>query len=99
MGMCVCVCVCGGVISQLLGLQAHCKEIIEEVGVPIVSNQVQFSLLDRRPLTKGMAAYFATKGVKILAYGTLYVAFFRRYLWCLAESTGMRTAEHSVLTD
>lgn len=41
-----------------------------DAGVPVVSNQVQFSLMDRRPLN-GMVQYCATNGIKLLAYGSL----------------------------
>ncbi len=44
--------------------------IIGEHGIRIVSNQVQFSLVDRRPLAK-MAAFCAEHGIVLLAYGTL----------------------------
>jgi aryl-alcohol dehydrogenase-like predicted oxidoreductase len=38
-------------------------------GINLVSNQVQFSLIDQRPLAK-MAPYCGAEGAKILAYGT-----------------------------
>ena len=40
-------------------------------GVPVVSNQVQFSLLDQRPERSGMRAWCAEKGVQIIAFGTV----------------------------
>eukprot|EP00808_Paulinella_micropora_P007819 g30712.t1 len=59
---------------RLLGLTnfdtEHVKEIIEEHKIPIASNQVQFSLLDRRPL-KAMTSLCKKHGCKLLAYGTL----------------------------
>lgn len=55
---------------------ARCRELVSN-GIPIVSNQVQFSLLDRRPLN-AMIPFFleeAQRGgggdIKILAYGVL----------------------------
>ena len=39
-------------------------------GIPIVSNQVQYSLIDRRPEV-GMAEFSRENGVSLLAYGTL----------------------------
>jgi aryl-alcohol dehydrogenase-like predicted oxidoreductase len=45
------------------------KQIVE-AGIPIVSNQVQFSLIDRRPLNK-MAEVCTKHNVKLLAYGTV----------------------------
>ncbi len=43
---------------------------IVEHGIPVVSNQVQFSLVDRRPLAR-MAAFCAGRGIGLFAYGTL----------------------------
>lgn len=43
---------------------------MSEAGVKIVNNQVQYSLLDRRP-ENGMAAYCAEQGIKLLPYGVL----------------------------
>jgi len=45
------------------------RRIIES-GVPVVSNQVQYSLVDRRPEAR-MAAWCGEHGVTLLAYGTL----------------------------
>jgi aryl-alcohol dehydrogenase-like predicted oxidoreductase len=44
--------------------------IIAENGIGIVSNQVQYSLVDRRPETR-MASFCREHGVTLLAYGTL----------------------------
>jgi aryl-alcohol dehydrogenase-like predicted oxidoreductase len=44
--------------------------IIADHGVPIVSNQVQYSLVDRRPEAR-MAAFCREHGMTLLAYGTL----------------------------
>jgi aryl-alcohol dehydrogenase-like predicted oxidoreductase len=44
--------------------------IIADHGVPIVSNQVQYSLVDRRPEAR-MAAFCREHGTTFLAYGTL----------------------------
>jgi aryl-alcohol dehydrogenase-like predicted oxidoreductase len=48
---------------------AHVREIVE-AGIPIVSNQVQFSLVDRRP-EAAMAPLCAARGIGLLAYGTV----------------------------
>jgi aryl-alcohol dehydrogenase-like predicted oxidoreductase len=45
-------------------------EIIVNAGITIVSNQVQFSLVDRRPERK-MAPFCAQHGIALLTYGTL----------------------------
>jgi aryl-alcohol dehydrogenase-like predicted oxidoreductase len=47
----------------------HLK-IILSAGIKIVSNQVQFSLIDRRPLLK-MAQFCQEHNIYLLAYGTL----------------------------
>jgi len=44
--------------------------IIAGHGIPIVSNQVQYSLIDRRPAAK-MEAFCGEHGITLLAYGTL----------------------------
>ena len=50
-------------------------KIMKEHGHNIVSNQVQYSILDQRP-DKLMASFFAKHGIKILSYGTLLGGFF-----------------------
>ncbi len=52
---------------------AHLEIALEE-GIPLVSNQVSFSLLDRRP-TGRMSEICAAWGVKLLTYGTLCGGF------------------------
>lgn len=47
----------------------HLK-IITEAGIKIVSNQVQFSVIDRRPQT-AMIEYCQQHDIQLLAYGTL----------------------------
>ena len=55
-------------------------KIMKEYGHDIVSNQVQYSILDQRP-DKLMAPFFAKHGIKILSYGTLLGGFFsEKYL-------------------
>ena len=44
--------------------------VIAEHGIPIVSNQVQYSLVDRRPEAR-MAGWCCDQEVTLLAYGTL----------------------------
>jgi len=48
---------------------AHLQRILEH-GIPIVSNQVQYSLIDRRPAVR-MAPFCQARQVWLLAYGTL----------------------------
>jgi aryl-alcohol dehydrogenase-like predicted oxidoreductase len=55
-------------------------KIMKEHGYNIVSNQVQYSILDQRP-EKLMVPFFAKNGIKILSYGTLLGGFFsEKYL-------------------
>lgn len=52
---------------------AHMQAIVD-AGVPLVSMQVQYSLLDRRP-EKAMAAAAGKAGVSMLCYGTVAGGF------------------------
>jgi aryl-alcohol dehydrogenase-like predicted oxidoreductase len=57
----------------------HLREILE-AGVPIVSNQVQYSVLDRRP-EQGMVELCQRHGIALLCYGTVAGGFLSdRYL-------------------
>ena len=47
----------------------HLQEIVRQ-GIRIVSNQVQYSLVDRRPAAR-LAALCAEHGIALLSYGTL----------------------------
>ena len=55
-------------------------QIMVEQGFRLVSNQVQYSLVDQRPQVK-MTSFCQKHGIKILAYGTLLGGFFsEKYL-------------------
>ena len=55
-------------------------KIMIENDFKIISNQVQYSILDNRP-GKIMTSFFAKHGIKILSYGTLLGGFFsEKYL-------------------
>ncbi len=47
----------------------HLHRILEN-GIPIISNQIQFSILDQRPLVK-MVPFCEKNNIKLFAYGTL----------------------------
>jgi aryl-alcohol dehydrogenase-like predicted oxidoreductase len=47
----------------------HLRVIVEQ-GIPVVSNQIQYSLIDRRPEVE-MAAYCQAHGISLLSYGSL----------------------------
>lgn len=51
----------------------HLSEILQ-AGVTVVSNQLQYSVLDRRP-ERGMAALCIERGIRMLCYGTLAGGF------------------------
>jgi aryl-alcohol dehydrogenase-like predicted oxidoreductase len=48
--------------------------VIADHGIPIVSNQVQYSLVDQRPAAR-MAAFCRERGIWLLTYGTLLGGF------------------------
>jgi aryl-alcohol dehydrogenase-like predicted oxidoreductase/enamine deaminase RidA (YjgF/YER057c/UK114 family) len=48
---------------------AHLRLVVKH-GIPIATNQVCFSLLDRRA-ARGMSAFCLENGIRLLAYGTL----------------------------
>ena len=68
---------------RYIGLTNFDQERLEEIvaaGVQVVSHQVQFSVLDRRP-ANGMAARCARNGIGLLCYGALAGGFLSdRYL-------------------
>jgi aryl-alcohol dehydrogenase-like predicted oxidoreductase len=51
----------------------HLQEILD-AGIPVVSNQVSYSMVDRRPENR-MLALCKARGVKLLTYGTLLGGF------------------------
>jgi len=65
-----------GKIHQLgvTNLDTHHLGLLLDAGVPVVTHQVQLSLLDRRPLG-AMAPLCASRGVRLLAYGGLAGGF------------------------
>jgi aryl-alcohol dehydrogenase-like predicted oxidoreductase len=70
-----------------LGLTNFDQQRVGEIltaGIPVVSHQVQYSVLDRRP-AQGMAALCTRHGASLLCYGALAGGFLsRRYLGCAA---------------
>ncbi|MFM8603190.1 MAG: aldo/keto reductase, partial [Gemmatimonadota bacterium] len=58
----------------LTNFDTHSMERMLAAGIPIVSHQVQYSLLDRRP-AHAMATLCARHGVGILCYGALAGGF------------------------
>jgi len=65
---------------------AHLRVVVES-GFDVVSNQVSYSLLDRRA-AGAMAEYCRARGIKILAYGTLAGGFLSERWLDVPEPTG-----------
>jgi aryl-alcohol dehydrogenase-like predicted oxidoreductase len=65
-----------GKIAQLGGTNFDTDHVtaIADAGIPLVSMQVQYSLLDRRP-EKAMIAAAAERGISLLCYGTVAGGF------------------------
>lgn len=59
--------------QMLHALMLHALQALD-AAIPILTNQVQYSLLDRRPALY-MQQLCARRGVKMLAYGTLAGGF------------------------
>jgi aryl-alcohol dehydrogenase-like predicted oxidoreductase len=55
----------------LTNFDTETTRAILEAGIPIVSSQTQFSVIDSRPIDGGLAALCEERDVKILAYGVL----------------------------
>ena len=77
-----------------LGLTNFDTEHLEEIvgsGIPVVSNQVQYSLVDRRPEV-AMSELCRTHGIHLLPYGTVAGGLFsERYLGISEPSRGQLT--------
>lgn len=77
------------VSSQHTSAPSQMAQVYDD-GIKIVSNQVQYSILDQRPNTK-MAKAAEERGIKILAYGTLLGGFFSEKWLGQAEPRGFET--------
>lgn len=69
-----------GLIANIAGTNfdtPHTAAMLD-AGVPLVSMQVQYSLLDRRPQT-ALAGLCQRRGVQLLCYGTLAGGFFSEH--------------------
>ena len=72
----------------------HLRDLID-AGVPIVSNQVQFSLLDRRPLQQ-LVPFCQRQGIHLLTYGTLAGGFLSER-WLGEPDPGTEVANRSLV--
>ena len=70
---------------------AEMRKIVD-AGVDVVSNQVQFSLLDRRPVN-GMVEYCRQNDIGIMAYGTIAGGLFSKK-WLGVEDPGKPAFEN-----
>ena len=69
---------------------AHLRVVLE-AGIPVVSNQICYSLLDQRA-AGAMAGLCAARGVKLLAFGTLAGGFLTER-WLGREEPSMESLE------
>jgi aryl-alcohol dehydrogenase-like predicted oxidoreductase len=86
-----------GLIAQLGGTNfdtPHTQGMLD-AGVPLVSMQVQYSLLDRRP-ENALLALGAKRGVQLLCYGTLAGGFFSK-TWLDAPEPGPGLTNRSLI--
>eukprot|EP00521_Asterionellopsis_glacialis_P011958 CAMPEP_0195300072 /NCGR_PEP_ID=MMETSP0707-20130614/26697_1 /TAXON_ID=33640 /ORGANISM="Asterionellopsis glacialis, Strain CCMP134" /LENGTH=407 /DNA_ID=CAMNT_0040362649 /DNA_START=25 /DNA_END=1244 /DNA_ORIENTATION=+ len=62
-----------GLIQEIGATNFDLKRLqeLKKAGVPLVSNQVQMSALDRRPVQSGMASWCAENEVSLIAFGTV----------------------------
>jgi len=66
-----------------------------EAGVELISNQVQYSLLDRRPC-HGMAEFCKTQNIHLLCYGSLAGGFLANPSWVGPEPHASSQANRSL---
>ncbi len=71
----------------LTNFNTACTKEILEAGVPIVSTQIQYSVLDDRP-SKELAGYCVQNGVAFLCYGSLAGGFLSDEWFRKLEPTG-----------
>jgi aryl-alcohol dehydrogenase-like predicted oxidoreductase len=65
-----------------------------DAGIPIISNQIQYSLVDDRP-NRGMVAYCASEHISLLCYGTVCGGFLSER-WLAIPSPGAHLANRSL---
>ncbi len=86
-----------GLIAHLGGTNFDTPRTLAmlDAGVPLVSMQVQYSLLDRRP-ARQLASLDRAQGVKLLCYGTLAGGFFSER-WLGAPEPGAELSNRSLI--
>lgn len=60
-----------GVSNYSLSQTRRAQAILEEMGLPLASNQVEFSLLHRKPEQEGLLDYCREQGITLIAYSPL----------------------------
>ena len=62
-----------GLIQEVGATNFDLKRLkeLKQAGIPIVSHQVQFSALDRRPVQNGMAEWCAENNISLIGFGTV----------------------------
>jgi aryl-alcohol dehydrogenase-like predicted oxidoreductase len=86
-----------GLIAQIGGTNFDTPNTLAllDAGVPVVSMQVQYSLLDRRPET-ALVPQAGPRGVNLLCYGTLAGGFFSER-WLGASEPGDELTNRSLI--
>lgn len=74
----------------------HMRQLVA-TGHSIASNQVQFSLLDRRPERSGMVQFCREQGIELVCYGVLAGGFLTDK-WLGVEDPGFDSLENRSLT-
>ena len=73
---------------------AHTRALLD-AGIPLVSTQVQYSVLDRRPAAQ-LAPLAVERGMKLLCYGSIAGGFLDD-AWCGAEAPGETLENRSLI--
>ncbi len=60
-----------GVSNYDLSQTKRAQAILEDMGIPLASNQVAYSLLQRQPERNGLLAYCQEQGITLIAYSPL----------------------------
>lgn len=60
-----------GVSNYNLSQTKRAQAILADMGLPLASNQVEFSLLHRQPEREGLLAYCREQGITLIAYSPL----------------------------
>jgi aryl-alcohol dehydrogenase-like predicted oxidoreductase len=60
-----------GVSNYNVAQTLQAAQVLERLGLPLASNQVSFSLLDKKPETTGLLSLCRERGISVIAYSPL----------------------------